>query len=587
MKADSSKTRETTVRLTESTSANITYPSNAAAVRLRPADTVMQLDRLGSLHQCRLSFMRQMTRRMAAERWRFSRPEFNIDNTGVGYAVYTAHYPGGEASLIAFAHDLPDELRSDRVIAEQWDTTFTLFNGQPTKEDIERLRKNVPKQEAGRLSEKELTLSRANRSVRLWETVVAALASGQQPDETALQGVGYLMRTTAVYGSGKFGAADREQLLAEPTTARLFTAPFSVEMLTVYLIRTFVRDLINHAARCAGGSRAVTLAPELARGLGIGNSTGLGMAPFLINHPVLIHNWINARETAIARVRAVEVVHEQAVSMVSTLLKNQLRDAQHDHSQHPIQQKKQRALVDDLQRLINFILQPSSKQPFFWNAVMDWANDHLSLEGQECLASLLLEPYPELVDDLSLGMHDSVSHSQRIDGSQSVSEVTELLKTSFSWAQSIDWQSEPATARCWYVSEEKLEPRLGERYEEPLSDYEQPLAPARDAVAAINALQNWADETTIAEVLVAEPQHRRAVQRAQWGRYAPYGEIRSNTIDADMMPIDLLRAKLSFFGATRFDPRSDRWVRICLYPGAPYPEELNTDNADRWIYPIH
>jgi len=75
------------------------------------------------------------------------------------------------------------------------------------------------------------------------------------------------------------------------------------------------------------------------------------------------------------------------------------------------------------------------------------------------------------------------------------------------------------------------------------------------------------------------------VQRAQWNAIAPYGEIRDNTIDANMLPIDLLRAKLSFFGATRFDPRSDRWVRICLYAGAPYPDELSTGNADRWIYP--
>ena len=32
------------------------------------------------------------------------------------------------------------------------------------KEDIERLRNEVPKQEVGRLSYKELTLSRANKS---------------------------------------------------------------------------------------------------------------------------------------------------------------------------------------------------------------------------------------------------------------------------------------------------------------------------------------------------------------------------------------------------------------------------------------
>jgi len=41
-----------------------------------------------------------------------------------------------------------------------------------------------------------------------------------------------------------------------------------------------------------------------------------------------------------------------------------------------------------------------------------------------------------------------------------------------------------------------------------------------------------------------------------------------------MLPIDILRCKLAFFGASRFDPRSDRWVRISLFQGLPYPDEL-------------
>ena len=42
-----------------------------------------------------------------------------------------------------------------------------------------------------------------------------------------------------------------------------------------------------------------------------------------------------------------------------------------------------------------------------------------------------------------------------------------------------------------------------------------------------------------------------------------------------MRPIDLLRFKLAFFGASRFDPRSDRWLRICLFQGAPFPDEMS------------
>ena len=74
----------------------------------------------------------------------------------------------------------------------------------------------------------------------------------------------------------------------------------------------------------------------------------------------------------------------------------------------------------------------------------------------------------------------------------------------------------------------------------------------------------------------------RRVQEA--ARY-PYGEIRDNTVGASVQPIDILRCKLSFFGATRFDPRSDRWVRITMFQNAPLPDDASglLDAADDWV----
>ena len=203
-------------------------------------------------------------------------------------------------SLVAFAHDLPAEKRTDRVIAEEWDAAFALFDGDPSAADIERLRANVPRQEAGRVSDKEIVLARANKSVRLFDHVASCLAAGQQPRAEDLAPIGYLMRTTAVYGSGKFGLAVREAI----GDREEFNAPFQAEMLAVFLIRAFTLDLVDHAAKIKAPKTAVTLAPALRRSLGVGNATGLGMAPFLINHPALLDHWITARETALARVRS-------------------------------------------------------------------------------------------------------------------------------------------------------------------------------------------------------------------------------------------------------------------------------------------
>ena len=211
----------------------------------RPPETIMRLSRMGSAHQSRLSFMRTLLRRLERENWQFERSVWDINEQGVGRAVYQATGPNRTYSLVAFAHDLPDDLRSDRVIAEAWDSTFTLFDGVPTEDDLQRLEANVPKQEAGRVSGKELTLSRANRSVRLFNSVADTLAKGEQPDKAEIAKVGYLMRTTAVYGSGKFGAADREFIQHREE----LSGPFQAEMLTVWLIRTFTLDLVEHAAK--------------------------------------------------------------------------------------------------------------------------------------------------------------------------------------------------------------------------------------------------------------------------------------------------------------------------------------------------
>ena len=166
-----------------------------ADIPCRDPNKLMRLARLGSFHQSRLSFMRVLTRHLAEAAWRFERRWFEINERGEGVAVYAAIGPERTYSLVAFAHDLPPDRRSDRVIAEAWDATFTLFDGEPSAEDVRRLSENVPKQEAGRISERELSLSRANRSVRLWDHVVAALASGRQPSTERLAEVGYLMRT--------------------------------------------------------------------------------------------------------------------------------------------------------------------------------------------------------------------------------------------------------------------------------------------------------------------------------------------------------------------------------------------------------
>ncbi len=551
-----------------------------ASVALRPPDQVMRLERMGASHQTRLSFLRALLRRIAAEGWRIARHRFAIDAKGVGTAIYTVEAGKRLYSLVAFGHELAPEKRTDRVIAEAWDATFVLYDGLPDEADLARLKANVPLQEAGRYLASELVLARANRSVRLFDQVVEALAQGRQPDAAAVEATGYLMRTTAVYGNGKFGIADRDRIAERHE----FKGPFRAEMLTVYLIRLFTLDLVEHLARCDGGERATRLEPALRRRFGIGNATGLGMAPFLVKHPALIDRWVTARETALARVRGLARAEEAGITIFREALARSHGFLLHWLTDDEEQRARIARLREDLLRLEAFATDKLLRGDRPYDAIHRFAEAQLSLEAQEYAVTLLLEPNGALVDDLAETMEIDEGASFRIDGRLRCGELRRLIEARYGYALALDFSRTEALARFWYVSEEKLEPRLGERFEEEGAAREQPLAVARDVAALARALDAQPPETLVGVFLIAHPEHRHSVRRVQIAARHPYAEIRDNLTGASLRAIDILRCKLAFFGATRFDPRSDRWLRITLFQGAPFPNELAKGATDLWIF---
>ena len=87
----------------------------------------------------------------------------------------------------------------------------------------------------------------------------------------------------------------------------------------------------------------------------------------------------------------------------------------------------------------------------------------------------------------------------------------------------------------------------------------------------------------IDKFLIDNSDLRHVVRRSFIIEKFPYSEIQDNTIGENVIPIDMLRLKLSFFGALKFDPRSDKWLRICMFQGAPLPNELKSFD-DQWVY---
>ena len=547
-------------------------------VSLRDPKILMKLSKLGSFHQSKLSFLRSFLNEF--KDWEYRRDLFNLNQNGYGRAVYSFSKNNRTYSLICFANEIKDEERSDRVIATKWDAAFTLHDGIPTDQDIDRLANEVPKQEVGRLSYKELTLSRANKSLRLFNYVVDCLSNGQQPDVNNLSKVGYLYRTTAVYGSGKFGLADRFRIKNRDE----ILGPFRLEMMLVYLVRQFTFDQVNHIAKNKNPGLAVQLDPNICRNLGIGNSTGLGMAPFIVNHPELLNNWILARETALKKIRQIEKVSNKDFNIFKDCLIKSLKNVTSWHTESEYQNNKIKSLLNDLEKFIDFLNKGSlENKPFLFNEIYTWIEDNLNDECIEYIVSMMMEPYDNIVNPLLKKMSADEELSFNIPIDRTVEELRSIIEKNYPDILKIDFSKNENNQNFWFISKNKEEPRLADRYKDHGSDLEQPLAIARDIKKLYEILFISKNSLTIGKFLMDHNEYRHVVRRAFITEKYPYAEIQDNTIGSNLMPIDMLRLKLSFFGALKFDPRSDKWLRICMFQGAPLPNELKSFDS-HWVY---
>ena len=547
-------------------------------IKLRDPNIVMKLSRLGSFHQSKLSFLRSFLREFKS--WEYNRDLFDLNEMGYGTAIYSFKKNNRVYSLICYANELNENERSDRVIATKWDAAFTLYDGIPSKEDINRLRNQVPKQEVGRLSFKELTLSRANKSLRLFNHVVEQLSQGLQPDTNLLSKVGYLYRTTAVYGSGKFGLADRFRI----KNREEIYGPFRLEMMLVYLVRQFTFDQVNHVAHHKNPKKAVKLSVDTCKNLGIGNSTGLGMAPFIVNHPTLLNNWIYARETALKEIRQVKKVSKSESHLFLDCLKKSLNNIYSWNTESNFQKKKIQSLLLDLQKFIKFLdneFDFSNENPF--NKLYIWLEKNTGVECIEYVVSMMMEPFDNIVNPLIKKMESEEEKFFNIPTERTVLDLRSIIEDRYPKIIKIDFNKEESNQKFWFISKNKEEPRIADRFQDEGSHLEQPLAIARDIKRLYDKLNVSKNSLSIDKFLAYNPDLRHVVRRAFIIERFPYSEIQDNTISKKLVPIDMLRLKLSYFGAIKFDPRSDKWLRICMFQGAPLPEQLK-DYDDQWIY---
>ncbi|MDN5770006.1 MAG: hypothetical protein L0H24_03835 [Microlunatus sp.] len=526
-----------------------------------------------------------MIRYLVAQQWQVTRERFDFDEVGRGVAVYRIDAGRRTWRLVAFSQVLADGERQDRVIAAAWDVTLALIEGDLDQERMAALRDNVPRQEAGRADPDTVIWGRGNRSTRFFDAVVTALAAGRQPDSAMFEASPYLMRSTAFYSNGKFGLADFERFGPEHP----FSVPYRSHFLAAWLMRELSLDLVEHCARAINPGAAV-LDPRWRRYLGLGNATGLGVVPYVINHPQILDAWAHLRELPLAEVRG-RVVDpgDPDVARVRELFDRAVIYLQlggsTDIAPFPncavvaAQVAQVRELVEEYAAHGTI---HGARAPRPWE-VLHAAADDISPGCRAVVASILVE----LTGDLDAVIEASLARDERtvLRPWQSVGELVEAIDQHYDWVRQFDFDDAAQQAYFWFSSEDNEEPRRGRRGIDPGEQVEHGTDVAR-AVATLRTDLDAADPADlVAQFMLSHPWHRGAISRVQSVGELTYGEVRTNLLAEDFLPLNVQRLQLAVYGMENFVPQSTDWLRVTLFVGAPRVSDLAEGTADDdWIF---
>lgn len=558
-------------------------------VLAREPNVAMDPEELGTARVTRHSFARSFLRTAAAQGWKVSTREWEMDDVGRGHAIYRVDIDGHIVEAIAFSQVIDEDLRTDRVIAQDWDVTFALVDGELSPEDIVYLRGHVTKQEDGRADSRTLIWARANRSQRFFSYVVDALAQGVQPDAAQVSDAAYILRSTAFYGNGKWGLRDFEGIGA----GHPLGVPYRAQMLSAWLLRDFSADLAEHCARAsarAASRTAVALDIRWRRYLGLGNATGLGMVPYVIRHPQVLDAWVALRELPLAHARSQEWAPQspQWNRVVELLERAQSYFAQKisfDTAPYPtgpelaVLLDKPRQWAVEYQSSQTMAGEPTGVPG---DALHRLANG-VSLELRQIVDSILVECDASLDADIeALLLCDDRT---ALHPSMTVGELRAAMEAHYEWVGDHDFTKPGATQMFWFYSKNNQEPRRGRRGKDKGVITEHPVGIARDAARLWEDLRGTSTETSVGTFLLDNPQHWGIVERIQSVEGLAYTEARVNPLADDFLPLDLQRFQLALYGMENFNPQSTDWLRVTLFGGAPTVADVTTGApVDDWLF---
>ena len=360
-------------------------------------------------------------------------------------------------------------------------------------------------------------------------------------------------------------------------------------MLCAYMMRVFAQDLVDHLARCRSPD-AVRLSGEIARYLGIGNGSALGLVLYVNNHPRLIDRWLSAREQALAAAKSLQLGQsDPRLARLSDLLDRAIKFRREDRVRYdrltPSTQiardlETVRMAVDTLSRIGEV---DGVRWPYPLAALCDAMASKAGLEAQETLHALLIELVPEVADKLVERLVVDEEIVERPE--MTMGALRELLHTNYRWALETDISTPESRRFVWYKSVNAEEPRRGPSNEIEWA-HNLGLDLPRLAQVLDGALSAADPQQSSARLLLARPELRSFVARVQSLNGLNYHSPIMNMMDEEFVPIEIVgMMNVALHGIDKTCDYLSRNLRGVLYHGAPLPDEIASGKSGDWFWP--
>jgi hypothetical protein len=343
-------------------------------------------------------------------------------------------------------------------------------------------------------------------------------------------------------------------------------------------------DLVNAIAG-ARNPDASRLAPDIARYIGVGNSSGQGMCVALQRWPHWVSTWVTVRELALAFAKSRPANEE---SWRAERLEGLIARAADYHRSTKLQSEDYvvptEVLAGNLEALIPWVA-ATVRNGAPWGELARRAEARFDAETVEQLNALLIETYPEFADACAGYLPIGAERERDLVPEMTVGALKTLLRRRYDWALRYDMRLSSTRQHFWYHSADNGEQRRGDRIVDPHEEFESFIDHIGLVQRLASVLMLYDDDARVAEIVADTPDLAFAASRVQYLAELPYAEIRDNLIHKDFIPAHLIRFFLASLGIEGASPLSIRYVRGVFFQGMPLPEEIARGASEDWIFP--